>query len=193
MNMNMNRVDMAQMFTVPLFRIQITPWKDIKKTILDTLDSAVYDIDPNGGGFQTDYYNDNDVGNRYEADIYNILKPFISVITKQCFNSDAPKESPTIWSQKYSSNTEHVLHNHGNRGFSFILYLKFDPESHKPTSFMSPFGDFFTGETIQYVPHIQEGDLIAFPSSILHTSQRQNTDKERMILSFNCFPDGFPT
>ena len=192
--MNMKRVDVASMFSVPIIRTQIKPWETIKEQILDIVERSEFKLDCYDGGFQTDYYNDdNTVGSDYHDEVYEILKPYITSITQQCFNYSSPEKPSTMWSQKYTSNTEHTVHNHGNRGFSFILYLKFNPEVHKPTRFLSPFGDFFTGSVNHFDPQVQEGDLIAFPSNILHTSQRQNTDEERMILSFNLFPDGFPT
>ena len=176
----MTDVLLQHMFHVPIFTTKITPWDEIKQQILSHVEESDYHTDDLG--FKTDYYRNN-----YNAPVYEILKPFINQITKDHLGIPAPTFPPNMWTQKYYSGSEHTIHNHGNRGYSFILYLKFDPEVHKATRFFSPFDHFFTGEMLSYTPPVNEGDLIAFPSVIKHTSQQQMTDKERMVLAFNMY------
>ena len=42
-----------------------------------------------------------------------------------------------------------------------------------------------TGEVIHYEPDVEEGDLILFPSFIHHYTTPNQTDTERIVLSFN--------
>ena len=175
---------MGSLFTVPFFYTKVSPWQDIKTKILDIVEKQEYTMDPQG--FTTDYF----TSNQYSEEVYNILKPYVASIVCKHITSIFPEEVPNIWTQKYYAKSEHSVHNHGNRGLSFILYLKFNPQVHKPTVFYAPHDDFFTGQAIAFAPSIQEGDLIAFPSVIKHSSQYQTSDEERMILSFNLFPDG---
>lgn len=179
----MNYPTHENMFTVPLFRTRVEPWEKIKTEILKSLDSN-YEFDDSG--LETDFFQ----RNKYSGYVYDILRPTISEILKTYFGQLPPKTPPDMWSQKYHNKSEHPVHNHGNGGVSFILYLKFNPDVHKATRFYSPFNDFLTGDLMTFVPKIQEGDLIAFPSFLLHTSQYQTSDEERMIISFNIFEFG---
>jgi len=175
-------VESEFMFSVPLFKCKVTPWEEIKEQVINIVgDTMIADEK----GFKTDYYNNN-----YNNELYPILKPFVHQITETCFGLPAPHQAPNMWSQRYTANTEHPIHNHGNRGYSFILYVEYDPEKHKPTNFISPFDSFFDGSMLCYSPQIQEGDLIAFPSVVKHSSQYQTSDDERMIVSFNLFEHG---
>ena len=45
----------------------------------------------------------------------------------------------SAWFQQYNKAHAHSVHNHGFGGFSSVLYLKFDPVHHKPTTFVAPF------------------------------------------------------
>ena len=38
---------------------------------------------------------------------------------------------------------------------------------------------------LEYQPEVLEGDMIWFPSMLPHTSQLQESEEERVILSFN--------
>jgi len=185
------------MFRVPMFKVEINPWIEIKQKILNHVEKSEYHKDPNGNNFLTDF-NDTpgkngwfiEKQNDYSQNVYQILYPWINHIVSNIFLRETPKQSPNMWTQKYYSDSEHPIHNHGNRGYSFILYLKYDEEHHLPTKFYSPYGHFFTGALLTHCPKVEEGNLICFPSVLHHTSQRQKSDKERMILSFNMFSDG---
>ena len=178
-------VEYVPMFSVPLYRIKVTPWEQLKPQIIGIVGNTTL---PDERGVLTDFYN-----NDYNTELYQLLKPFISEFTEQTFNLPVPQNPPNMWSQRYTSGTEHTLHNHGNRGYSFVLYVKYDPQKHKPTKFISPFDNFFNGDMLQFVPQIEEGDLIAFPSVIKHSSQYQTSDEERMIVSFNLFEHAVET
>ena len=193
--------DVYSMFRIPYIITKVKPWDTIKEQIISAINSASdFRVDPQG--FETDYYHLRTVTghvvtsipakpNNYTAQVYGILKPFVAEITERYFMKPPPEEPPLMWSQKYNRKSEHPVHNHGNRGFSFILYLKYDPMKHKATRFYCPFSDFFTGEMTTFAPEVEEGDLIAFPSSILHSSDLHTADTERMILAFNLYQHGF--
>ena len=178
-------VESHSMFSVPLFKSKVTPWDEIKPLIVDIIGDTMLTDER---GLRNDFYN-----NSYNAELWKLLRPFVSEITEQCMDLPTPVQPPNMWSQKYTSGVEHPTHNHGNRGYSFILYLKFNPEVHKATKFISPFDGFFYGDLLSYVPQIEEGDLIGFPSVIKHSSQIQTSDEERQIVSFNLFEYGVET
>ena len=173
-------VDSHFMFSVPLFRTKVTPWKHIKQQVIDIVGNTYLKDDQRG--FLTDYYNNN-----YNEELYEVLRPFVDQIGQKYLNMSAPAAAPNMWSQKYYAGTEHPIHNHGSTGYSFILYVKFNPQVHKATQFISPFDNFLNGDMLCFEPQVEEGDLIAFPSMIKHSSQFQTSDEERMIVSFNMF------
>tara|TARA_Y100000389_G_C17327876_1_gene446493 strand:+ start:393 stop:929 length:537 start_codon:yes stop_codon:yes gene_type:complete len=175
-------VDSEYMFSVPLFRSKVTPWEEIKQQIIKIVGNTCIADEK---GFSSDYYNNN-----YNTELYQLLRPYVNRMTEQCLGITAPIQSPNMWSQRYSAGSEHPVHNHGNRGYSFILYVNFDPAQHRATQFISPFDNFYNGEMLVYSPEIQEGDMIAFPSIIKHSSQYQTGADERMIISFNLFENG---
>ena len=43
------------------------------------------------------------------------------------------------WFQYYESSHGHPVHNHGFGGYSSALFIEYDPKSHRPTTFVSPF------------------------------------------------------
>lgn len=178
-------VEYSYMFHVPIFKVHLNPWNKIKKQIIECLPKNQKKID--SSGYLTDYTVSN---TEYSEDVYKIISPHLKQITENAFGKELPEISPVMWCQRYVKNTYHEIHNHGNRGLSGIIYLDYDPQYHKATKFYSPFDDIFTGYQNDYVPTIEEGDMIIFPSVIKHTSQVQESEKERTILSFNIFPNG---
>ena len=53
------------------------------------------------------------------------------------------------------------------------------------TRFICPFNDSVDGSNIDYVPKVKEGDIIFFPSFLMHQSTPTIDDTERIIFSFN--------
>ena len=49
-----------------------------------------------------------------------------------------------------------------------FLYVDYDTEEHEATKFHCPFLESATGRNLTYQPTVREGDLIIFPSYILH-------------------------
>ena len=63
----------------------------------------------------------------------------------------------------------HSVYNHGQLGYSAACYVTYNPEKHTPTQFIAPFCHPINGDILQYEPpDIEEGDLIFFPSYLLH-------------------------
>jgi hypothetical protein len=66
-----------------------------------------------------------------------------------------------------------------------VLFLEFDEKEHIPTTFYSPFPNPYYGTISKAAPPVSEGDIIAFPSLLLHESPVSPSDKQRTIMSFN--------
>ena len=90
-----------------------------------------------------------------------------------------------LWSQRYTRGQYHGSHNHGMMNISCVLFVEFDEKEHIPTTFYSPFPNPYYGTISKAAPPVSEGDIIAFPSLLLHESPVSPSDKERTIMSFN--------
>lgn len=94
-------------------------------------------------------------------------------------------EIESMWYQSSSRGQYHQVHNHGAVGMSFVWYVEFNPKVHKATTFFCPFSDPLTGDLIQNTPEVEEGDLVVFPSFLLHEQEMNDSDERRTIVSFN--------
>ena len=176
------------MFSIPLIRYKIENWEHNKKRILDALppedgDKGKKHPTYNQDKLTTDWatwQSDTDVLPSYASVLIDIIKPYLKK-----FVGDMPISFTDMWYQKYYNGSYHTTHNHGAIGWSSVVYVEFDPEVHVATRLLSPFGNHIDGTVMEYMPKIEEGDMIIFPSSILHESGVQRTDKRRTIISYN--------
>ena len=101
------------------------------------------------------------------------------------------------WLNRSKKGESHHLHVHPNSIISGVWYpqlnvespcIHFTKERKKEVSFHSKQFNEFNSET--YVPEINEGDLILFPSNLSHSVPLNESDQERISLSFNTWVKG---
>ena len=171
------------MFTVPIVYYPIKNWSENKKKILDALppedDSQ---LEPNGTGLYTDFFINGKVKEfpSYFHTVVDVIKPYL-----KSFMDGNPVEFVEMWYQKYYNMVEHKTHCHGFTGWSSIIYVEFDPKVHESTRFFSPFRQPWDCDVETFQPEVKEGDMILFPSSLLHEAPLTRTDKRRTIISYN--------
>ena len=175
-----------QMFLLPMIILSISDWETKKSKIFSWLNDVDYTNEH--GPYYTDFdqqiqYDFNHQPNDYSYKVWKLLYDDIMLLGDQI--DYGPDDAPSMWTQVYYRGQEHEVHNHGAIGWSCILFLKFNSEVHKPTKFYAPFNNFNTGAMLTYEPTVKEGDMIWFPSLLPHTSQLQESEEERVILSFN--------
>jgi uncharacterized protein (TIGR02466 family) len=91
-----------------------------------------------------------------------------------------------FWFEKCLKKEYHSPHTHGLIGYSAVCYVDYDENEHSPINFLSPFHNFLNGEPSLYVPsNVTEGTIIFFPSTLLHWVSPNNSEKERLVVSFN--------
>jgi hypothetical protein len=116
--------------------------------------------------------------NSAEKDLQLIFDNFLYEDIKNVLGKDFKIKD--TWYQLYGSNTnsKHIIHNHLSFGCDYVViyYLKL-----KDKKLTTQF--FIDDETIQ--PEMEEGDLIIFPSNILHSSPKNDTNYDKIILSVN--------
>ena len=65
-----------------------------------------------------------------------------------------------------------------------MLYINFDKKIHKATRFLAPFNNP-EGNEIEFVPDVDEGSFIFFPSYLNHYALPNKSDVLRIIMSMN--------
>lgn len=83
-----------------------------------------------------------------------------------------------IWFQQYLTGSGHGWHTHSGN-FTQVYYLEM-PEDAPKTQLVSPFDQ----KTIIEVD-VQEGDIISFPSFVIHKGPQNNSTKQKTIISYN--------
>tara|TARA_B100001250_G_C19762252_1_gene773029 strand:+ start:137 stop:748 length:612 start_codon:yes stop_codon:yes gene_type:complete len=173
------------MFEVPIIHYEIANWELNKKKILDALPEETEDqCNPDDHGLYTDFFANagRDVKELppYGQTIISVIKPYIAD-----FSSERRVEFTDMWYQKYYKGVQHQVHTHGHSGWSCVMYVEFDPEVHEPTQFYSPFKNPWNGNLETFQPPVQEGDMVIFPSTIMHEAPANRSDKRRTIVSYN--------
>ena len=83
-----------------------------------------------------------------------------------------------LWFQQYVNNDIHNWHIHGSTWVG-VYYLEMDSTS-PITELMNP-----VTQRDKIVPSIVEGDIILFPSHVIHRAPRLQSDMRKTIISFN--------
>jgi hypothetical protein len=156
-------------FSIPIFKYKVQNWNIKKKQLLDLFNNLKHKV----------------VGNVITSSMNiktNILLEEIELFEKEIGINFYSTE---VWFQKYDINMDHAVHTHGSTGFSSVCFIEYNKYNHKPTTFISPFGNYITGELERYGPDIEEGDIIFFPSNLLHYAPINFSKEIRTIISFN--------
>lgn len=182
------------MFQCPILHMEMPNWETKKKNLLElsklqSFSSKIASNHTNFGTVNTTFFhaNEND-GNDDEI----TLKTELANILEEEF--EAFEETFQVnftgidlaWFQTEKENMYHGIHNHGYGTFSVVCYLDYNPKVHTPIYFLCPYNNLFTGEVDLYTPpHLNEGSIIFFPSSINHFTQPNQSKIDRNILAFN--------
>ena len=171
------------MFTVPIVHYPIQNWSENKKKILDALPAEDdSQLEPNGTGLYTDFFTNGNLKElpSYSHTVIDVIKPYL-----KSFMDGNPVDLVEMWYQKYYNMVDHKAHCHGFTGWSSIIYVEFDPEIHESTRFFSPFRQPWDCDMEVFQPKVKEGDMILFPSSLLHEAPLNKSDTRRTIISYN--------
>ena len=156
-------------FSVPIFKYKVQNWDIKKKQLLDLFNNLQHKVV------------DNVITSPIDIKT-NILLEEVKLFENEiginfyCTN---------VWFQKYDINMNHAVHTHGSTGFSSVCFIEYNKDNHKPTTFISPFGNCITGELERHEPDVEEGDMIFFPSNLLHYATTNLSKEIRTIISFN--------
>lgn len=156
-------------FSIQIYKYKVQNWPDKKIKLLNLFDNQPNKIIGNVITSPIDI----------KADIlFDEIKLFENDI-KLNFNVGQ------VWFQRYKEKMNHAVHTHGPLGFSSVCFIEYNKSNHHPTTFVSPFLNNITGIHEQYQPDIDEGDIIFFPSNLMHYVPTNLTKVTRTIMSFN--------
>lgn len=89
-------------------------------------------------------------------------------------------ELSNFWYQQYTKGGKHGWHVHLNCMYTSVYYLEF-PEGSPPTEFMHSIS-----KEIIPIDFVKEGDIITFPSYIVHRAAENTSENRKTILSWHC-------
>ena len=115
-------------FSVPIYNYKVINWEIKKKKLLDLFNSSPKEIFGNV------------IASPYDIKT-NILLDEIKLFEEELKVS---LYSTEVWFQRYENNMNHAVHTHGPTGFSSVCFIEYDKNYHKPTTFISPFGNYIT-------------------------------------------------
>jgi hypothetical protein len=159
----------------PFFHFSLSDWTGKKQLILRNLPES---------GF-TDYHALERSDNSIPAYAQVIQDCTVEEMNKVSSIIGYPAVLLGMWFERSAKNQRHPVHNHGACGYSAVLYVDFDPEVHDATKFYMPFPEPMSGSITNFSPRVKEGDLVVFPSYMLHEASPNQSDKDRLIVSFN--------
>ena len=194
----MNLIATAPIFQLNIHKYSITNWEEKKPKLLELLDFSNDDVLQSE--VQSDFFRGKGSPDYFD-DWINILKDDFNDIFNQGHviaplpvnNVDSrehllctPKQQQwQLWSQSYNEGQYHSVHNHGIGFISCCLYVEFDKNVHKATKFYSPFLDPMTGFSQETIPEVDEGDILLFPSTLLHEATINTSKVKRTVMAFN--------
>ena len=165
------------LFEVKYFRCEVDDWQTKKKKI----ESLFEKVPDTRNGIQKFLTN-------RQADTSGLRQPFVDILKKE-FNdiSQFIKKDVGIerlWSVSYEKYDYHLVHNHGHKGFTGILYMDIKEEV-PPTTYVQPWTDPYSDMTMYYPLNASEGTLTVVPRFVSHFSQSNETDFKKRIIAFD--------
>ena len=174
--LNLIQPTKVNLFTVSVAQFEVSEWAGKKDVILDMIPSS---NDAEEHISFTDYFDNTDAG--YKGYIFNLVEPYLKAFYDTALYKF--KGITNMWCQRYKARDYHVPHDHGAIGYSCVFYAKMS-EEHRSTLFFSPFNDE-TGTHPSNSLMCKEGDLVIFPSNLMHMAPPHDSEDERVIISFN--------
>lgn len=169
----------------PIYKTKLKEHSTLKNEILGLIDSSgcssYVGVDDYGYTKTMISKCDWNLPKEAERKYLDIIFPLIEDNHRELFNKLG---FPTVdiinmWFQQYEKNSFHEWHTHTQCQWSSVYYLEF-PKGSPRTVFVNPLNntDTFDVDT-------EEGDIITFPSFIVHSAPKVESDKRKTIISFN--------
>lgn len=117
--------------------------------------------------------------NPYDIDLVNLYSQYLEMYVNEMILY--PSKMNCIWYQIYNKNSGsyHDYHTHCAEDcqISGIYYIKLKDKKIST--------EFIVDQTVFQLDDVAEGDIVLFDSKISHRSPPNNTDQDKIIVSFN--------
>lgn len=163
---------------IPYYRYKVNDWQQKKELFKQVLDTTTY-----VRSTSDEFDSDRESPRAYVDDFIKLFSDELSA-----FGMDIKVQHfriKDIWSVQYQKGDYHVVHTHGISNFSGVLYFDYDREVHTPTYFVADHINPITGYTDIITEDVDEGEIVIFPSNMLHFTKPNKSDKIRTIVSFD--------
>ena len=182
------------MFNIPVVKYRCHNWSHKRQAFLDLLNEQTLTMGEESvysdyGDYKT-LTAEHSMGLYDTPDYLNTVRELLK--EEMTWFANDLKADPQIvraWFERALYKCHHPVHTHGHGGWSAVLFIEYDPTVHTPTVFIAPFNHFVTGMQLTYMPEVEEGDLILFPSFLLHYTQLNESQVQRTVASFNMTVD----
>ena len=176
-------ITFSDVFALKFAHIKVKNWEEKKKLILANMSKVKREDIPRGEFLETNYHEFKKGDDLDPMNVTSILEEELGEFMLQIGGVVQVNMS---WIERSTKGMSHSIHNHGALGYSAACYVTYDSEKHTPTQFVAPFCNPINGDILQYEPpNVKEGDLVLFPSYLLHYTRPNTSDSERIVLSFN--------
>jgi len=165
------------LFEIKYFQCQVKDWQEKKKKI----ELLFKDVPDTRNGIQ------HFLTNR-QSNTDSLRQPFVDILqnefeqVSQFIKKDVGIER--LWSVSYEKHDYHLVHNHGHKGFTGILYMD-TKEKVPPTTYVQPWTDPYSDMTMYKPLMLNEGTMTVIPRFVSHFSQSNNTDFKKRIIAFD--------
>ena len=182
------------MFNIPVVKYRCHNWSYKRQAFLDLLSEQTLTMGEES--VYSDYGDYKTLTAEHQMGLYDTptyLNRVRELLKEEMvwFSNDLKAEPQIVraWFERALYKCHHPVHTHGHGGWSAVLFIEYDPTVHTPTVFIAPFNHFVTGMQLTYMPEVEEGDLILFPSFLLHYTQLNESQVQRTVASFNMTVD----
>ena len=171
---------------IKLYKHKIPNWEDHRDILIDMIPNRPdlkHDHETDffakheQGWHHTDYLNETEI--QYREYVHNLIRPLV----QESVGNDKTFDLLKTWYSRQRKGEGHPEHDHGTIGLASVMYVKFNPEVHKPTEYRFPRTDFYRS-----LP-VEEGEFVLFPSRLKHRAPPNEVDEERIIVAINIAVD----
>jgi ectoine hydroxylase-related dioxygenase (phytanoyl-CoA dioxygenase family) len=158
---------------IPFIILKIDNHFELKNKILNSIDGM--EENKLNNIFKTDWNKDINYPRPYYELVKNLFDNVAENITK-IFHYTEKLMVKNYWFQQYKEDNSHSWHVHAGCLFSCVYYVETSNEAPKTT--FKLFDDEFDID-------VKEGEVLIFPSFLLHCSKPNNSNYRKTVIAFN--------
>jgi hypothetical protein len=166
---------------IPFYLLTINQWETKKKKLIELIEECRNSFEKKDDNYTTYYQTTKDdyLTKKIANILYEDFLQFQSYLGRNLIVHNS-------WFQIYTENENHGIHTHPESNLSSVIYIEYDENDHLPTQFISPFLNLFDGGNVMgFSPKVKEGQILFFPSLIMHHVKPNASKKNRIIASVN--------